>query len=97
MAEAIPSLERSLFLDNERFDECSSCEERLVCEQGKDKVRKPHVRGAKCLMDDEKPLGMRGRSFICVDAPIWGCYSLPGVGVELGASSFHIKTPPRIH
>ena len=52
IAEAIPSLERGLFLDNKGFDECSSCEERLDCEQGKEKVRKPHVRGEKCLMYD---------------------------------------------
>jgi len=71
IAGAISNLERGLFLDNKGFDGCSSCGERLVREQGKDKVEKSHVGGTKCLMYDGNTWRMRGRSFICA---IWGCY-----------------------
>ena len=92
IAEAISNLECGLFSDNKRFDECSSSKERLDREQGMDKVKKPHVGGKSCLIDDGKAWGMRGRSFICADSDV----GLPP-GVELGASSFYIKMPQGFH
>lgn len=90
IAEAISNLERGLFLDNKGLDECSSCEERLVCKQGKDEVRKPHVGGTKCLIDGGNTLGMRRHSLICADLGLL-------LGVELGASSFRIKMAAGFH